>query len=117
MNLIYLSGPMSGLPDFNFPAFNELAKILRGKGYNVVNPAEIEEEPGKEWHEYLRKDIRAMMDCDTICLLPGWDKSKGARLELHIALELGFKVMAAVKTDKGPQIVEVVAFIPDQAGA
>lgn len=37
---IYIAGPMTGLPDFNFPAFNDMAAILRGLGYHVENPAE-----------------------------------------------------------------------------
>ena len=86
---------MSGLPEFNFPAFNEKAAKLRAMGVDVINPAEFGEELGLEWHQYLRKDIRALMDCDAIHMLPGWSHSKGARLEHHIAMELGFTVTGA----------------------
>ena len=59
----YISGPMTGLPDLNFPAFHEAAAYLRAKGFDVINPAEHDQSPGLEWHEYLRKDIRLLMDC------------------------------------------------------
>jgi hypothetical protein len=36
----HLSGPMSGLPEHNIPAFNAAAAQLRGLGFCVVNPVE-----------------------------------------------------------------------------
>lgn len=92
---IYLSGPMTGMDDFNFPAFHAEAARLRAEGNFVINPAEHGEEPNLPWAEYLRKDIKLLMECDHIHLLPGWSNSKGARLEVHIALELGFVIEGA----------------------
>lgn len=90
--MIYISGPMTGLPDLNFPAFNAAAAQLRAAGWHVVNPAEHDEAPGTAWADCLRKDIRLLMDCTGVALLDGWEHSKGARLERHIALELGMEV-------------------------
>ncbi len=84
---------MTGIPEFNFPAFHAKAAELRAQGFDVVNPAEHDEEPDRTWAEYLRKDIRLLMDCDSIWLMTGWSKSRGARLEHHIATELGFDVL------------------------
>lgn len=95
MKTIYISGPMTGLPDLNFPAFNAAARMLRDLGHDVRNPAEVGEEPGKSWEDYMRKDLRLLCDCTHIYLLPGWEKSKGAHLELHIAHRLGMEVMFA----------------------
>ena len=96
--VVYLSGPMSNLPAFNFPAFHAGAAALRAEGYTVINPAELDEadtEPvgSKPWASYLRRDIVELMKAEAIALLPGWENSKGARLELHIATELGFEVI------------------------
>lgn len=85
---------MTGLPEFNFPAFHAAAALLRAQGYDVVNPAEINAAGGLEYHEYLRADIKALCDCDTIAMLPGWEDSSGAHLEVHVAHRLGMKVMA-----------------------
>ena len=100
---IYISGPMTGYPDNNFPAFNEHADCLREFGYEVVNPAEINvglDEPAHgtpEWQAFyqacLRADIKALCGCAAISLLPGWEKSSGAHLELHIAHRLGLEVL------------------------
>ena len=92
---IYVSGGMSGLPDLNFPAFHKAAASLRASGYEVVNPAELDDADPKEleWHQYLRRDITHLVTCDGIAMLPGWEKSKGARLEKHIATELGMRVI------------------------
>ena len=82
---IYIAGPMTGLPDFNFPAFRDAAARLRGMGYEVINPAELVPEPGTPWLECMRIDIAALIHCDAICMLPGWEKSRGACLENAIA--------------------------------
>lgn len=91
---IYISGPMSGLPELNFPAFNEAAAKLRKLGYEVINPAEKPEEnnPDMAWADYMRLDIKLLMDCDAVALLPGWINSKGARIEITLAEELGFEL-------------------------
>lgn len=90
----YVSGGMTGLPDLNFPAFHRAAAKLRARGLHVVNPAELDEDDdlGMPWGYYLRRDIRALVDCTHIAMLPGWENSKGARLERHIAIELGMPV-------------------------
>jgi hypothetical protein len=82
---VYISGPMSGLPDLNFPAFNAEAERLRALGYDVVNPAELNPDPTKPWHACMRVDIAALMSCDVIAMLPGWERSKGAKAELQAA--------------------------------
>jgi hypothetical protein len=92
MKRIYISGPMTGMTDWNYPAFNAKASELRAMGLEVVNPAE-DKEPNLEWSDYLRIDIRLLMNCDGIYMLPGWSKSRGARLEHHVARELGFAVI------------------------
>ncbi len=78
MKRVYISGPMTGMPDFNFPAFNAEAARLRSLGYEVVNPAEINQVTQGEWHECLRRDIVELMSCDTLALMPGWQGSNGA---------------------------------------
>lgn len=89
---VYLAGPMTGLPDFNFPAFNAETAILRAQGLTVINPAEHGIVAGALWADYLRHDIAGLVSCERIHLLQGWEKSKGARLEFRIATELGMAV-------------------------
>lgn len=90
---IYIAGPMSGYKDFNFAAFRIAAKTLRDEGYEVVNPAEICPELGKDWAYYMRKDIAELLNCNTIYLLKFWWESKGASLEKHIAETLGMEML------------------------
>ena len=94
MKRIYLSGPMTNMLELNFPLFHSTAATLRAAGHSVVNPAELNPEPST-WSECMRRDIAALMECDTVATLPGWENSKGARLEVHIARELGMKVVNA----------------------
>lgn len=90
---VYLAGPMTGLPDLNFPAFHAAAAKLRGQGFHVENPAEHGVVDGAEWEDYLRYDLARLATCETICLLPGWRASKGARLEAYIAKALGMPII------------------------
>jgi nucleoside 2-deoxyribosyltransferase len=92
MQRIYLAGPMTGLPELNFPLFHRVAKHLRECGFCVINPAEINADPTKHWAACMRDDIKHLMTCDGIAMLPGWEASKGASLELHIATQLDFTV-------------------------
>ena len=86
----YLSGAVSGDSDFR-KKFNEAEKFLVEHNHKVVNPVKGEVD-GKEWSYYLKKDIKKLLGCDAIILLNDWEKSKGARLEKHIAEELGYEV-------------------------
>ena len=88
---LYLAGPMSGLPFLNFPAFHKAASNMRTIGYEVINPAELVPDPKAKWEDAMRADIAALVTCDRIALLPGWEKSRGATLEHHIATALGMK--------------------------
>lgn len=92
MKRIYVAGPMTGYPDLNFPLFHSVAAELRARGLDVVNPAELNADPTKGWHDCMRVDIRELVTCDAILMLPGWEKSKGATLERHIAKALELQV-------------------------
>ena len=96
MKTIYLSGPMTGLPDFNRPTFYTKAAELRAKGYEVICPPELPgEDDHKPWLWFMRRDIKALMDADALAMLPGWRKSKGASLEAQIGLGLGLPILNA----------------------
>lgn len=100
----YLAGPMTGFPELNFPLFHAEAQRLRDTGHQVVNPAEINVDPAKGWEECMRADIAELVTCDAIAMLPGWQQSRGATLEHHIASELGLQIFhLAPPTMKGHQ--------------
>ncbi len=91
--MIYLSGPMTGLPNLNRAAFYKAADALRKSDYIVVNPPELDmDEPQSRWEDCLRRDIKHLMYCDSIATLSKWKKSRGARLEVYIGKALGFPV-------------------------
>lgn len=92
---LYISGPMTGIPDLNRSAFNAEAAWYRALGHEVVNPAEVELGEGAAWLDYMRVDIKLMMDCDRIHMLPGWQASRGAMVEYNLALALGLAVSYA----------------------
>ncbi len=92
---LYIAGPMRGIENYNFPLFKKVAKKLRKNGWFVVSPAEMDEALGldqthelRAFSEYMQRDLSAVCDCDGIVLLPGWETSKGARLEAMVAVEV-----------------------------
>ena len=94
MKRIYIAGPMTGHIELNFPAFHAAAARIREAGHVAINPAEINPDASMSWKECMRSDIAALVTCDAIHLLPGWENSKGATLEAHIAERLEIEVFA-----------------------
>lgn len=90
---IYLAGPMSGIPDYNYPAFNAEAARLRALGHHVENPAENTAPPCNSWAGYMRIALRQMLTCDAVALLPGFAESRGATIEHDLAKQLGMRVL------------------------
>lgn len=89
---LYIAGPMTGLPDNNYPAFHAAAAFFRKRGYEVSDPSELQ--PSKplaemQWLDWMKLTIPMMMDCQIVVLLPGYMNSKGAVAELALANHLG----------------------------
>lgn len=90
---LYISGPISGYPDLNAKAFNDAAKVLRANGYDVVNPIELGEPEGWSHEQFMRRDLRLLLDCDGLAMLPGAEWSKGALQERDAAFAAGLPVL------------------------
>jgi len=108
---VYIAGKMRGVKDFNKYAFNEAEKYLIGLGFDAVNPVAIDEsnnivlvsETGdindiigftqEDLKSVIRRDVEAVIGCDAVYMLNGWETSKGARAERAIALWLGLTIM------------------------
>lgn len=107
---LYLSGPMSGIQDFNAPEFQAAARHLRELGHDIVSPVEEDEADGiittgmsgdlkdlpVTWADLISRDVKLIADgtFDGIIMLPNWTRSKGAKLELALALILGLSVFS-----------------------
>jgi hypothetical protein len=99
---LYIAGPMTGMEDWNFPAFFDAEEQLKSLGYAVENPARHDgntveealatvgtlENPVEKWEFYVKRDLKYLLECVGVVLLPGWQESEGARLEVHIAKKL-----------------------------
>lgn len=92
---VYLAGPMRGIVDFNFPAFDAARDDLVAQGYVVISPADLDREAGFDprvdsmekfdLDAARRRDLEAVMSVDELVLLPGWRNSKGAKAEVALA--------------------------------
>ena len=113
---IYLSGPMRGYPNYNFPLFYSVSALLTLWGWQVFNPAQMDIDDGKAEYnrslneivpdssftieDALRRDFRVILQCDAVALLPGWENSEGACRELGMAMDIGLPVYT-VETQLG----------------
>lgn len=98
----YLGGPMTGIPQFNFPRFFEVGDKLRIRGRNICSPAELDDPDteaaalaspdgapgsgaanGESYEDFLGRDliIVSMPTCIGMICMPGWHNSRGARGE------------------------------------
>ncbi len=108
---LYLAGPMRGIPLFNFPAFDEAARAFASR-FEVINPANLDrakgfdpttlpegyawqnlEAIGFDLREAVRRDVDAILSCDAIFMLEGWERSTGARAEHALAVWLGLDIL------------------------
>jgi len=113
----YLAGPMSGVAYHNFPLFEKVAEGLRADGYDVVSPAELDNNDLYEaamndptgdidkcdwtWGDFLARDVKIVADqVDGIICLPGWEKSRGACLETFVARLCGKPVYRLMGKDQ-----------------
>ncbi len=89
----YVAGKITGLPKEDVQSkFNQLTSRLTGMGYNVINPVCVLDDT-RNWNDAVRSDIKQMLECDEVHLLPDWQESRGAQLERDIALRLGMQVV------------------------
>ena len=102
----YIAGPMRGYENSNFDMFDKAEDFLRNQGHIPISPAEMDrfyEGWGKyppedfvatkeDEKRFITRDLEVILTCTGICLLPGWEQSKGARLENALAEFLGLKI-------------------------
>jgi len=92
---IYLSGKMSSLPDLNKPKFEKYEALLVAKGHEVINPHKINFPDTMEltWENYMKEDLKHMLNCDMVAALDDWKESKGALVEIQLARDLNIPVV------------------------
>lgn len=98
---IFIAGPMTGIEHFNFPLFDSVAESLRKEGYQVVNPVDVCRRFKKEhvladkklFDKMISQQQELEKTCNVLLLLPGWEDSKGVRLELKTAIEKDMQIV------------------------
>jgi len=111
MKKVYVAGPMTGIPDYNFPAFYKAEARLQAAGVEAVNPARLDVERGDvvvgddgtvtlsdTWDRdrVMARDLKAIEGCTGVLLLPGWRDSAGACIEAGHAIKLRKQVYLSV---------------------
>lgn len=112
IGVVYVSGPMRGYVNYNYPAFHAATAYLRELGYYVISPAELGEVEGWEWPDYMRRDLLVVPLCTHIAMLPGYQGSKGAAAEHFVATTCGVKELYVAFDPEG-NVTEVTAIEPE----
>lgn len=108
---VYVAGKMRGVPYYGFPQFDAMRDKLMAEGHSVVSPADIDRNAGfdamkcaadTDWNaipagfdlqECVERDLLAVLECDAIMMMDGWEKSTGARAEFAVATWAGKTVL------------------------
>lgn len=92
--VIYLSGPMTGIKDLNYPRFNHVAQMLRDNRNVVYNPAEFAHQGKFPIREAFAEYAAFITNrANTLYMLEGWHLSKGARAEWWLAYNCGIEIL------------------------
>ena len=91
-NKVYIAGPVTGVAGYQLH-FAKAEKLLETKGFEPVNPVAPGLVDGADYRYYINRGLRMLEDCDFIAMLPGSERSEGARLELHYATLVGLPIM------------------------
>ena len=110
---IYISGKITDIEKEAPALFKQAECALKEKGYDTVNPITLNHDHDKSWQNFMREDVKAMLDCDSIYMMSNWVNSKGAKIEREIAIYLGLKVIYEEPYDESyfvlPVIKEVIS--------
>jgi len=102
-NRVYIAGPMTGLPNSNYDAFHKATAEWREAGWEVLNPAEsFRGRQDLPYERYMRNALKLVMQAGAIALLPGWEKSKGALMEVLVASRQGYEFFDAITGESMP---------------
>ena len=88
----YISGPITGRPNGNAEAFAAAEISLEKRGHQVVNPITLDHAHDQSWQSFMRVDLKAMLDCDSVYMLFDWSSSNGAKIEHALAGLLGMGI-------------------------
>lgn len=97
MKTVYIAGPMTGIEDFNFPAFYKAAKEWEAAGWTVINPADsCGGYTAGSWGFYLEVARTSLTNgAHAIALLDGWEDSDGAVCEKALAQKYSLEIYLA----------------------
>ena len=93
----YIAGPITKRLNTYQYAFADAEMVLKYLGYKVLNPAWLPK--GLKDEDYQRIDDAMLESADIVVLLPGWERSKGARREARLAEQLGKKLIEYEQID------------------
>lgn len=90
--LVYISGPMTGVLNYNYEQFQRAEEAIKDAGACPFNPHKKGMDRSESFARHMEQDIRDLLKCDAICFLPNWHLSRGALTEAHVAAITGKEI-------------------------
>lgn len=106
----YIAGPITGIPENEYKTNFKAAKnMVHSLGFDPVSPIELQHVHDNTWEAFMKVDLRAMLTCQAIYMLEGWEASKGATIEWQLATILKMQIIYAENptNQKPPFIVRM----------
>jgi hypothetical protein len=88
---VYISGRIKDYAG-HLAHFRQGCDSMRNAGHDPVNPCDLLHAPDATYADFLREDLKALLDCDAIFMLEGWEQSVGAHLEHNVACLAGLRL-------------------------
>jgi hypothetical protein len=101
--IVYICGPITGTPQGNNKTFERTATWYRNRGFLVINPHEVADSFANDIPEYkiMRSELAEIaVHVDFIALLPEWEKSRGALVEIATGIISGIPFVKAFSFEK-----------------
>lgn len=113
--LCYISGAITGIEEAVYrDEFNRGKLLAESRGMVGLSPLELPHKHSRTWEAYMREDIWALTQCQAILMMRSWEGSRGARLEHHVATELGMEVLYEADFDAKIIPIGIQEYDPSQ---
>lgn len=94
MKKCYIAGKIGDLPEHIYKEnFNRGKSEVRAMGFVPVSPVDLPHRHNRTWCDYMKEDLIAMLECDSVYALRNWRESIGAKIEINLALEVGINII------------------------
>lgn len=93
MKKIYIAGKVTGLPEKpTAEKFAKASQAIKDNNMDAINPIEVVNDPTTQWDAAMKLCVAALLTCDAVFALLCFDDSRGAKVEIWLAMNLAIPI-------------------------